>query len=240
MTNRIYVTVGATVPFPKLINQVISNLDKIILLEGTGNTEFIIQYGRNYTQQFIDAIKKSYEGETGQDCNIISLDDTTVADNSIEKDDLYELYFKYFRNKDNNNKCLYVTIPRFKKLKILGFELSGYINELLYDYQPNIIITHAGTGSLLDGLRLAGRKQKPKRSIICVINDELMDNHQVDIAKKFSECKYVKSCYPSEMGDLFKNMCGGNFPFSVGSGGDDIVEFPSGYNKQFENEVLLG
>ncbi|ODQ64290.1 hypothetical protein NADFUDRAFT_43296 [Nadsonia fulvescens var. elongata DSM 6958] len=50
--------------------------------------------------------------------------------------------------------------------------------------QADLVISHAGTGSILDALRL----QKP---LVVVVNSQLMDNHQLEVAHEFSQGGYL-------------------------------------------------
>jgi beta-1,4-N-acetylglucosaminyltransferase len=68
------------------------------------------------------------------------------------------------------------------KLQISGFDLSPEIHDLIK--RCDLIISHGGTGSILDALRASKR-------LIAVINQDLMDNHQAEIADQFSSRKYL-------------------------------------------------
>ncbi|GAB7345799.1 hypothetical protein MBLNU457_4061t2 [Dothideomycetes sp. NU457] len=50
--------------------------------------------------------------------------------------------------------------------------------------QEGVVVSHAGSGSILDALRMAV-------PIIVVPNNELLDNHQVELAEALAEQEYV-------------------------------------------------
>ncbi|KAJ2334193.1 hypothetical protein GGI00_001966 [Coemansia sp. RSA 2681] len=56
--------------------------------------------------------------------------------------------------------------------------------------QADLVICHAGTGSILEALH----SRKPT---IVVVNRELMDNHQSEIAQELSRREYVVAAEPS-------------------------------------------
>ena len=58
------------------------------------------------------------------------------------------------------------------------------------------MIAHAGAGTALEVLR----KGKP---LICVINDDLMNNHQAELAEELSRGGHVLSATPSTLGAVF-------------------------------------
>ena len=75
-----------------------------------------------------------------------------------------------------------------------------------YDYSRSIqediaaadlVIAHAGAGTALEVLR-AG---KP---LMVVINDELMDNHQTELAEELSRGGHVISASPRSLGEVFR------------------------------------
>lgn len=71
---------------------------------------------------------------------------------------------------------------KYPKLTVTGFTLSDEIH--MYIKQSDLIISHGGTGSILDALRASKR-------LIAVINQDLMDNHQAEIADQFSSRGYL-------------------------------------------------
>ena len=52
----------------------------------------------------------------------------------------------------------------------------------------DVIISHAGAGSVMEALRL-------KKKLIVVVNDLLMDNHQVELATALEDGKMMKPKY---------------------------------------------
>ena len=62
----------------------------------------------------------------------------------------------------------------------MAFSYSSNINK--YIENVDLIISHAGTGSIIDCLHL----NKP----LIVIVNKLMDNHQLEIAQQFTKLNY--------------------------------------------------
>ncbi|KAG0057623.1 hypothetical protein BGZ83_006996 [Gryganskiella cystojenkinii] len=53
--------------------------------------------------------------------------------------------------------------------------------------QADLIISHAGSGSILEALRL-------KKPLIVVANEDLMDNHQMELGSALQEKNYLVCC----------------------------------------------
>ena len=66
------------------------------------------------------------------------------------------------------------------------------ISEILNNFEnviksSELIISHGGAGIILESL-------KNKRKVIVCVNDELMDNHQIELASSLHENGYVYYC----------------------------------------------
>ena len=110
---------------------------------------------------------------------------------------------------------------RYKGVEIIGLEFTPNIEALIKLY-ADVVISHAGTGSILDSLRL-------KKPLIAVVNDTLMDNHQEQIARKFESKGYLWAVYATEqeiIAALDKSEC------------ETLTELPDGYNRGFEQLLL--
>ncbi|KAF9166715.1 N-acetylglucosaminyldiphosphodolichol N-acetylglucosaminyltransferase catalytic subunit alg13 [Actinomortierella ambigua] len=75
----------------------------------------------------------------------------------------------------------------------LRIDAFPYKPSLLEDMQSvDLIISHAGSGSILEALRL----EKP---LIVVINETLMNNHQQELGDALQEQGYLVSCTPTTL-----------------------------------------
>ncbi|ELP94796.1 hypothetical protein EIN_246900 [Entamoeba invadens IP1] len=72
-----------------------------------------------------------------------------------------------------------------ESMKITTFGLKNTISEEMRS--ADVIITHAGAGSVSEALSL-------RKPTIVVINDKLMNNHQIEMAKKLSDLHAVTLC----------------------------------------------
>ncbi|KAH3683818.1 hypothetical protein WICPIJ_005192 [Wickerhamomyces pijperi] len=68
---------------------------------------------------------------------------------------------------------------------IEGIPFSNDVQQEIINSE--LVISHSGTGSILDSLRL-------KKKLIVVVNDALMDNHQLEIAQEFENGGYLLKC----------------------------------------------
>jgi len=82
---------------------------------------------------------------------------------------------------------------------------SEYFKVSYYRFKPSLdedfksaslVISHAGAGSIMEGLRL----HKP---LLVVINDDLMDNHQEELAEAMSA---IHCCFYCTTVDLFSTF----------------------------------
>lgn len=188
----IFVTSGATVPFPQLVDLIITDVLLKELVE-LGFKRLIIQFGKGYDDQFVEKLETL-------DCRTAncSLSNTELGSSS--------------------SKGFALEIAKYK-IEIIGIEYSTKIQEIIN--LSDLVISHAGTGSILDSIR----SRKPL--VVCV-NDQLMDNHQQQIADRFEEKGYVWACKPilSELIECIRN-----------SQNKILTEFPQAHNIIFEKEL---
>lgn len=64
----------------------------------------------------------------------------------------------------------------------------GTVWKTLYK-NADLIVSHAGAGSCLEAL-------ENKRKLLVVINETLMDNHQIELASALKERSYLEYCLP--------------------------------------------
>ncbi|KAG0289273.1 hypothetical protein BGZ96_007134 [Linnemannia gamsii] len=58
--------------------------------------------------------------------------------------------------------------------------------------QADLIISHAGSGSILEALRL-------NKKLVVVVNEDLMDNHQQELGSALHEQRYLVCCTVSTL-----------------------------------------
>lgn len=155
----IFVTCGATVPFPDLITSI---LDKKFI-ETTvkfGYNRLIAQIGNGYTETLLKHVSE-LDTIDNYRCplNVEQLGCNDVACS--------------FKLKNNN-------------FEFIAIEYSSKIEDVISNY-ADLVISHAGTGSILDSLKL-------RKPLIVCVNDKLMDNHQQQIADKFEKLGYIVAC----------------------------------------------
>ncbi|QHS73281.1 N-acetylglucosaminyldiphosphodolichol N-acetylglucosaminyltransferase catalytic subunit ALG13 [Saccharomyces paradoxus] len=185
----IFVTCGATIPFPRLVSCVLSDEFCQELIQ-YGFVRLIIQFGKNYVSEF----ERLVQERGGQRENQKFPTEQFGCGDTVRHYALMN-----------------------GKLEVTGFDFSTKMQSIIRDYS-DLVISHAGTGSILDSLRL----NKPL--LVCV-NDALMDNHQQQIADKFVELGYVWSCAPTETG-LIAGL--------RASQTEKLKSFPVSHNSSFE------
>ena len=115
---------------------------------------------------------------------------TTKFENLIKAIDDEKFYEMIINNKFTKliiQKGYGEYIP--KNYKKYENKISIQISEILNNFEniiksSELIISHGGAGIILESL-------KNKRKIIVCVNDELMDNHQIELANSLHENGYV-------------------------------------------------
>lgn len=98
--------------------------------------------------------------------------------------------------------------------------ISSPLNVDFYRYKTSIredlsssdlIIGHAGAGTCLEALEL-GKK------LIVVINEDLQDNHQIELAAQLAEDNHLLFCVPNTLAPTFERIHSTELtPFSPGN-----------------------
>jgi len=77
------------------------------------------------------------------------------------------------------------------------FTFSSSIADYLRS--ASLVISHAGSGSIFETLRLG----KP---LIVVVNEDLMDNHQIELAEELAERKHLYCARPQTLHQTIESM----------------------------------
>ena len=189
----IFVTCGATVPFPELTNAIL-NPEFAQTASKLGYKRIILQtpsfdsedgHSRDHLQKQRRDRKPSLSKE---ELGCPSIVDHWVFDNNVE----------------------YIVI-----------NYSSDVQRLIREH-VDLVVSHAGTGSILDALRL-------QKALIVCVNTKLMGNHQQQIADKFSELGYVLVSEPAA-GALSKVL--------VSLQRDELKPFSCEHSEEFANAIL--
>ncbi|XP_056347462.1 UDP-N-acetylglucosamine transferase subunit ALG13 homolog isoform X1 [Oenanthe melanoleuca] len=92
------------------------------------------------------------------------------------------------------------SLPQPSSSSAVAVEVFRFKDSLAEELQSaDLVISHAGAGSCLETLE----KGKP---LIVVINDKLMDNHQLELAKQLHRDGYVLYCNCSTLVETLQSM----------------------------------
>lgn len=152
MTSVLF-TSGATVTFRQLI-EVITSYDFIVeTIIGNGITRMIVQYGNEIETGTQKHVSEEYYRQCVEDKELKQLLQLEVAT-------------------DDSNVATYRS-SKYRGFEMVVFPFSNDICQFISE--SDLVISHAGTGSIIDTLRL----EKP---LIVVTNDKLMNKHQEEVA----------------------------------------------------------
>ncbi|CAG8803560.1 14941_t:CDS:2 [Cetraspora pellucida] len=83
------------------------------------------------------------------------------------------------------------------KIQIVGYDYKSSLDQDMLE--SDLIISHAGSGSILESLRL----NKP---LIVVVNEDLMDNHQAELAIELENKGYLVYSSTSNLLEILKSQ----------------------------------
>ena len=121
---------------------------------------------------------------------------TTEFNNLIEKlseKEVYEILKCRLKCKEliiQRGKGKEIDFSHFKDINVQQFDLKTSIeNDII---EADLVISHAGAGTCIDVLG----KKKP---LLVVVNDTLMNNHQIELAEQLHKDGYLTYCFLSNL-----------------------------------------
>ncbi|GME85011.1 unnamed protein product [Ambrosiozyma monospora] len=178
---QLLVTTGATVTFTKLIELILHPTFLQLISSKLQYTHLVIQYGTSSdSQQLVEKLlsqipqisnKKISFKPDGATTQTLTFPVTTTTTT------------KTSQTKSTSQQS---TQSRLE-IKCILFDTNLVAN---YTSKSHLVISHAGTGSILDTLRCPGVR------LLVVINSKLLDNHQLDIAEAFANMGVLKFHVP--------------------------------------------
>lgn len=154
----ILITTGATVTFEALVDYVVSP-SFLRSLSDLGFRRVAIQYGNQIENG--RNLSKQFFSDALDNHNVVDLLDFLLTNETNDKS---------------------VTTFANSTMTLLAFAFSPDIASYIAD--ADIVVSHAGTGSILDTLRL----HKP---LLVVTNQQLMNDHQEEVASQFEKEGYL-------------------------------------------------
>ncbi|KAF9917801.1 N-acetylglucosaminyldiphosphodolichol N-acetylglucosaminyltransferase catalytic subunit alg13 [Lobosporangium transversale] len=117
---------------------------------------------------------------------------------------------------DNSEATTTATVTTIVKVESMQIEVYKYKASLHDDMiNADLIISHAGAGSILEALRL-------QKKLIVVVNEDLMDNHQQELGSALHEQGYLVYCNVLDLGKALRDK-----------GYESLVPFPAPNAKLF-------
>eukprot|EP01099_Mayorella_cantabrigiensis_P005196 TRINITY_DN406_c0_g2_i1.p1 TRINITY_DN406_c0_g2~~TRINITY_DN406_c0_g2_i1.p1 ORF type:complete len:221 (-),score=65.70 TRINITY_DN406_c0_g2_i1:147-809(-) len=180
----ILVTVGTT-KFDKLI-RIVDNPNFVSCILALGYNHLIIQYGAGSPPKHITSS--------------LSVPTTSLhnTQNELEPSNPKET------SKSDEDGSVWISrSPRIKfsapkeKTTLPSFHCSCYAFKP--SLQPDLlaadlVISHAGAGSIIETLKF-----RPRKNLVVVINDELMDNHQIELAQQMENKHHLFCTTPEQL-----------------------------------------
>lgn len=212
MMTHVYITVGATISFDLMIETIFTDfmetfLEKLFLMSGE-EIHIVAQCGTTY----IDLFEKHVLPQISRGDILVT---TSEYIKVLETGDIRSICFAYKK----------------KTVSISFFNLSSNLDKFLKTFRPNMVISHAGTGSLLDAL---ANKNSESSHIIAVVNESLMNNHQLEIGEKLQSYGLLTCC--KSIPELRSHLQEHNFATT-----DSLPQknLNRGFNETFKKDILM-
>jgi len=128
---------------------------------------------------------------------------TTEFNNLIEKlseKEVYEILKYRLKCKEliiQRGKGREIDFNHFEDINVQQFDLKTSIEKDILE--ADLVISHAGAGTCIDVLG----KQKP---LLVVVNDTLMNNHQIELAEQLHKDGYLVYCFLSNLVETLKKI----------------------------------
>ncbi|CAG8486006.1 Glycosyltransferase Family 1 protein [Gigaspora rosea] len=133
-------------------------------------------------------------GSTGFD-QVISLLTSSPSLQILKSLGYTKLNIQYGKSRESYNEAMKVSnIPN--EIQIIGYDYKTSLDQDMSE--SDLIISHAGSGSILESLRL----NKP---LIVVINENLMNNHQAELAVELGNKGYLVYSSTSNLLEILKS-----------------------------------
>ncbi|XP_052470223.1 UDP-N-acetylglucosamine transferase subunit ALG13 homolog [Carassius gibelio] len=92
------------------------------------------------------------------------------------------------------------SVPDPDRCPGLSLQVFHYKDSIAEDMRnSDLVISHAGAGSCLEALRA-------NKALLVVVNDKLMDNHQLELAKQLQDDSHLIYCTCSTLSQTLRDM----------------------------------
>ncbi|KAI7962162.1 hypothetical protein MJO28_000256 [Puccinia striiformis f. sp. tritici] len=221
----------------------------LLIVITVGSTHFrplINSILTNQHQEFINTLLSSTEQEKEFTRVLIQIGNHQLTEQTTRD-----------ANRFNQGSISHVKLNPTGKLELIIFKYSESIDRLLSHAQ--LIITHAGAGSILSAIKpiqiapTATRLIKvtpdysldiddlnparPKPRVIIVPNPELMDNHQVDLADEISNLGLAFTCSIEQLIPTIREALNPQHSVPLHSDHVDILHGPTKFKNLLDQEM---
>nr|CAD7586733.1 unnamed protein product [Timema genevievae] len=124
-------------------------------------------------------------------------------------------------------------IPKCGQIPGMQLDYYRFKTSIVEDIQEaNLVVSHAGAGSCLEVL-------EARKPLVVVINQQLMDNHQLELAEQLQADDHLFYSSCSDLGTTLELMDLNKLkPFPAGNG-KDFVDFLDEVKEGFGNQINL-